>query len=74
MNVNCSQEQWNNFYRRKIQQCESQNQMLKTIENLQTTQLELTKLLRKRIRTEIRELKLQIDDDELETTINRTQT
>ena len=73
MNVNCSQEQWNNFYRRKIQQCESQNQMLKTIENLQTTQLELTKLLRKRIRTEIRELKLQIDDDELETTIHSTQ-
>ena len=70
MNVNFSKEEWNNFYRRKIQQSERQIQILKTIENLQTTQLELIKLIRKRIKTEIRELKLQIDDDELDTNIH----
>ena len=70
MNVNFSKEEWNNFYRNKIKELERQIQMLKTIENLQTTQLEITKQIRRRIKKEITELKLQIDDEQLETTGN----
>ena len=72
---NHTKEDWNNHYRKKVDEFENQIQMLKTIEHLQATQLELIKLIRKGIEKEITELKVLIDDEQGETsTSTRTQT
>ena len=68
MNPNWTKDEWNTFFKNKIEELERQNQMLKTLQNLQSAQLTITKQLRKSIKTEITKIKLQTDDEKLETT------
>ena len=48
MNLNWTKEEWNTFYKNKIEELERQNQKLKTLQNLQISQLAIIKQLRKR--------------------------
>ena len=68
-------QEWINLYQNKLHDFESQNQILQTIQNLQTAAFELTKLLQTGTQKEISDLKEQINNEQSNPTTNtNTQT
>ena len=68
MNSNWREEQWKSLQKNKLAELKRQKQKLETLQNLQIKQIFITKTIRKRIKREIFELQLQVDEERTETT------